>query len=1190
MTVNYATVEETASDSYDFIPSAGKLSFRPGETSKTFTIHILQDKQLEAGETVRLVLSQPTGGASLSGPHTALLTIGNDDASASATNPIDEAQFFVRQHYLDFLNREPDPAGLDFWTNEITSCGTDEVCREIKRINVSTAFFLSIEYQNTGYLVYRFYKSSFTASAGRPKGLPRIDEVLADTQQIQRGLIVGRAGWEQQLEQNKQDFARLWVQRAEFLAQFPNDMPSGAFVDKLFANSGVTPAQAERDAAVAAFGVGGVEGRAAALRNVADSSSVYNKQYNSAFVLMQYFGYLRRNPDDPPDRGFGGYDFWLSKLDEFSLPGENVRDEAIALQRVHRAEMVKAFIVSGEYLSRFGTQAVTLAPAAAQTGKTVTVNINGQFTSFIKKITRARFGDGVSVGGAAAGDFGPVNVIDKTHATAEVTVAGSAAQGLRSVTIETVAERLVLDGSFAVSAISPLVISADVDRTTGVLSTPFTFTGRVVESTSPVEQWHWTLSDGRELMGMSISVSFPSPGLYGAHLMATDREGNVVHAETGVMVFDPATQAPPELGLPKQVGDIDGDGLITLKDAHRVSKHAGRLESLPDDAEPAADVDLDGRVTPDDARLLGQAVAAGAPLPRALLPARGAPGARINLISPALLDPTANIEIAVGESRWVQQPLRLIRGYATFIIPFDATRSGSMQVTPGPVEIRILSNGTVIDTLMFQVEAPLPLPANPKAELRKLLDDYVALLQINQDAIGQVLDQALVDGNERELLLATYTVAQEDVAAKLANMRALLDAPGGDELAQLFFIYANANGYPELRQRLAELSTNGVPALRAKLKAMAASAVAPSVDEILNVLCRAKDISDALSLGGDILSFGCDALLIAAVIAAVVPADGPLIDAALLFAWASACGTVEATLEMALLINELVGSLEADLRFEASPTNPQAGESVKLRATIELIGIDDVCGFAAGRGINELVEELSERAIERLLRKKLALRAISKAIELLSDDLLDELEDRLEEAVVRVVNRTSIGEALKELTDKICDLGNRGVPVVDDLSKIMQGPNPNVGTLTFASDGTADYTCSDQSSSSAESVTFTATRQMCDKTERKTATVTCRSRPVTITMGDNGNLNDDIFEVRIQGQTVLTSSSPVRSISTTVNLAAGDHTVEMIGRAAPDGVGTYFIRFSGATVIGGAPLSGSDLTPGVVKTFQIRVQ
>lgn len=741
------------------------------------------------------------------------------------------------------------------------------------------------------------------------------------------------------------------------------------------------------------------------------------------------------------------------------------------------------------------------------------------------------------------------------------------------------------------TGVSGLVVAADVDHTTGVLSTQFTFTGRVVQSTSPVEQWHWTLSDGRELMGQSISVSFPAPGLYGADLMATDQKGTVVHAETGVMVFDPTTQAPPELGLPKQIGDIDGDGQITLKDAHKVSKHAGRLELLTADAKPAADIDLDGKITQDDARLLGQAVAAGAVLPTALLPAHGAPGTRVNLISPALLDPTANIEIAVGESLWVQQPLRLVRGYATFVIPFDATNKGSMQVTPGPTEVRIISNGTVADTLTFQVETPLPLPADPKAEVQKFLDDYVSLLQFNQDAMQQLLDQALVDGAERELLLAAFTTAHEDVAAKMGRLKALLDQPGGDQLAQLLLLFANANGYADFRQSLTELMNSGLPATQAKLRALSVNAAAPSVDEILSILCTMKKGASLISTGSDLFSTGCDLLLIAAIVNVVVPGEGPVVSPALLFSWASTCGTVESTLEFGLMLVEFVDKMDANLRFQASTTTPQAGESVKLHATIELVGIDDLCSFGAGKGVDKLVEEIGKRAVERLLRKKLALKAITSAIGLLAPKFIIELENRLGAALARAIDNTAVGEALEEFSDKICGYLHAGVPIDYELNATtLQGPDPDVGVRTFPGDGTADYMCPAQGSSSSDKVTFTVSRQLCDKTEEEKVTISCSSRPVTITIGDNGNLLDDIFEVRIQGQTVLTSSAPVRSISTTVNLAVGDHTVDMIGRAAPDGVGTYFISFSGASVIGGAPLSGTDLTPGVVKTFLIRVQ
>jgi hypothetical protein len=124
-------------------------------------------------------------------------------------------------------------------------------------------------------------------------------------------------------------------------------------VDKLFQNTGASPTTTERNDAISAYGSGDTAGRAAALKSVIESGSVFNKLYNDSFVLMQYYGYLRRNPDDAPDFNFSGYDFWLAKMNSFTQPGEDARDQQVAIARVQRAEMVKAFIVSGEYRVRF---------------------------------------------------------------------------------------------------------------------------------------------------------------------------------------------------------------------------------------------------------------------------------------------------------------------------------------------------------------------------------------------------------------------------------------------------------------------------------------------------------------------------------------------------------------------------------------------------------------------------------------------------------------------------------------------------------------------------------------------------------------------------------------------------------------------------------------------------------------------
>jgi hypothetical protein len=269
-------------------------------------------------------------------------------------NAIDDAGFFVRQQYIDFLNRQPDQSGLAFWTNEITSCGTDQACIQLKRVNVSAAYFLSIEFQQTGYLVERIYKAAYgdatgssTTGSAHQLAVPivRFNEFLPDTQQIGHGVVVGQTGWETVLENNKQAFAAAFVQRSRFTTALATSMTPAQFIDKLNQNAGNVLSSSERTTAIGLFG-GAVNtsnstARALALRQVAENQNLYNNEFNRAFVLMQYFGYLRRNPNDSPDSDYTGYDFWLTKLNAF---GGNFVN----------AEMVKAFITSGEYRIRFG--------------------------------------------------------------------------------------------------------------------------------------------------------------------------------------------------------------------------------------------------------------------------------------------------------------------------------------------------------------------------------------------------------------------------------------------------------------------------------------------------------------------------------------------------------------------------------------------------------------------------------------------------------------------------------------------------------------------------------------------------------------------------------------------------------------------------------------------------------------------
>jgi len=328
-----------ASARCDYIQTLGTLTFAAGDTDKVIQIPIIDDAFTEGAETFTLTLSNVTG-ATL-GTSTATLTI-NDGGAETGVNPIDSTGFFVRQHYIDFLNREPDSSGFNFWSNEVNSCGTNTQCVDVKRINVSAAFFVSIEFQETGYLVYRVYKSAFGNLTGAPVPIV-LPDFLRDTQRVGQGVQVNVGDWQTQLEANKQAYTLAFVQRADFMAAYPNSMTAADFVNKLNTNAGGVLSATDLNTLISNLvpAPSDFTMRSQTVRAVAENTNLRNAEFNKAFVLMQYFGYLRRNPNDSPDTDFSGFNFWLTKLNQFN--GDYIA-----------AEMVKAFISSDEYRHRFG--------------------------------------------------------------------------------------------------------------------------------------------------------------------------------------------------------------------------------------------------------------------------------------------------------------------------------------------------------------------------------------------------------------------------------------------------------------------------------------------------------------------------------------------------------------------------------------------------------------------------------------------------------------------------------------------------------------------------------------------------------------------------------------------------------------------------------------------------------------------
>ena len=299
-----------ASPRCDYTNTIGTLQFAAGETSKSFSVPIIDDSYAEGNETFTVSLNNVSG-ASLGAQFTTTVTI-TDNENITGPNPIDNTNFFVRQQYLDFLGREPDPPGFAGWTSTINNClPGDTSCDPV---HVSSLFYQSAEFQTRGYFVYRFYPVSF----GRK---PDYAEFIVDLARVSGFLDAN------QLEAAKVAFITDFMARPVFAATY-NGLNNQQYVDALLNTAGVT--LSNRQAMIDGLNAGTLT-RAQVLRQISESTEVSQKYFNQAFVVMEYFGYLRRDPDA----------FYLAWIDVLNRTGDS-------------RGMVTGFVTSSEYRQRFG--------------------------------------------------------------------------------------------------------------------------------------------------------------------------------------------------------------------------------------------------------------------------------------------------------------------------------------------------------------------------------------------------------------------------------------------------------------------------------------------------------------------------------------------------------------------------------------------------------------------------------------------------------------------------------------------------------------------------------------------------------------------------------------------------------------------------------------------------------------------
>jgi uncharacterized delta-60 repeat protein len=251
------------------------------------------------------------------------------DPTPTCTNPIDCADFFVRQQYLDFLGREPDSNGFANWMATLTGCPNDGYGEfdnpYCDRVHVSAGFVQSNEFQGRGYWILRFGYVGLNRSIGALRSSATYAEFTPALAQV------GGSNSPAQEDAAKVAYTNAFVQRPDFLELFPTSMTAAQYVNALESNAQVT--LPNKQALIDALN-GGTMNRADVLRNVVESQVIFDKYLIPAFVTMEYFGYLRRDPD------LIGYQNWVNTL--------------IADPNNYR-HMIFGFIYSTEYRGRFGS-------------------------------------------------------------------------------------------------------------------------------------------------------------------------------------------------------------------------------------------------------------------------------------------------------------------------------------------------------------------------------------------------------------------------------------------------------------------------------------------------------------------------------------------------------------------------------------------------------------------------------------------------------------------------------------------------------------------------------------------------------------------------------------------------------------------------------------------------------------------
>ncbi|GAB2198253.1 beta strand repeat-containing protein [Sessilibacter sp. MAH4] len=665
----------------------------------------------------------------------------------------------------------------------------------------------------------------------------------------------------------------------------------------------------------------------------------------------------------------------------------------------------------------------------------------------------------------------------------------------------------------------------------------------------------------------------------------------IVTDQLSVVISNSGQPFPEEFGFPT-IGDLNGDGQIDLVDVVLATQRFGGLRDAADrDEAIAANIDLDADFDLVDVELLCSIVASQDFIARFISPPQNIPGGSALVISPNLVAPLDSLAITVNGFA-AQSITQFAQGYVYFTIPAEASLAG----VTASVQVDVQSGGNILsDTFTVELgEQPLP-PSDATIDVMDFLNEFERAFELQQLSLDALLSDLSVTGQNSAVLGASLTVGRANLSTTFDQFRLLLIDNNDSPLAAVLQQALYANGLDAFRSLLSttdEAITNGT--------SVNPSGLLDVCSETVPSLCHLQDTFDLTRAATTLIGLSCDALEVS-VLSESLPADA-------VAAWTEQCPVVTSELAFASTIADLFSDTELRLRLLANPTEQMVGQRSQITPQLDVTGGETVRRFVdaqmiSGTGDVELQAILADQVISNLLAGRASNGALVDLLDLLGNDLLALLTSQVSAV-------TGQPTSAAEVTGILSDVGSQYLALFIDQSitldatRIFDANSAVGGDLSVTAPDQADFGCF--APGDANFVQFADVNgqvQIRDLVQQKSVEITCGVMPIRIRFGDNGSIKDDIFELRINGESTVIAEDPNVLLENTYQLPFGINELEFVGRASAMFGGTIIvvifdanevivndpvdrtrIRFDGSTEI-----STAGLNQGETLSITIRV-